>query len=135
MDFTGELAIHPIGSKQNVHRPGTEMEMLQSGAATAGLSRDSSKRVSTSVVLDSLRRISDRIENTKRRRLVIEATDSVKSTYSSCDRSSADQLSTIPDSRTRIEYNISTPSSVVDRGSTLSVNSSISIVPVLKGKN
>ena len=77
MESLCELATSLLIPKQNVLRTGTEMEMLQSGAATAGLSRDSSKRVSTSVVLNSLRRISDRIENTKRRRLIIEATGSI----------------------------------------------------------
>ena len=74
MDSIGELATPFLNPRQNVLRLGIEMEMLQSGAATAGLSRDSSKRVSTSSVLDSLRSLSARIENTKKRRLIIEAT-------------------------------------------------------------
>ena len=89
MDITGELAIHPIGSKQNVHLEGTEVEINQSGALRSGLSKESSKnRISTSIVLQSLRSLATRIENCKKRRQVVVATGSLTSFYSTCDNNS-----------------------------------------------
>ena len=126
MELTGELATPLNGPMQNVHRPGTEVEQIQRGAMRTGLSNESSQnRVSTSVVLNSLRSLSARTENTKRRRLVIEATGSIKSTYSSCESYSAEQQSTVPDSSVSFSKKSSSSlisSSVVDTGNNTSLN-------------
>ena len=86
-----------------MHRPGTEVEQIQRGAMRTGLSNESSRnRVSTLVVLNSLRSLSARIENSKRRRLVLEASGSITSTYSTCDQNTEEQDTTVPDSNNHI---------------------------------
>jgi hypothetical protein len=129
MESLGELAILHNDPSGKVLRSNTRLETKQSGAYIPGSNSDEPmvKYRTSNLVLDSLASLSSRLENIKKRRLCIELSGSIKSSMSTCNTDSINQLSTVAESlirSTRTRFSKSS-SSEYKSGATSSAASSI----------